>query len=527
MFVISLYLLSIKAYILLMFVLCLFILPMKRQHGFLTAILIMAPVLAFLSLRLYYAPKIPEDIRVTHVYSGSVVGKDGFRRYQFSGTDLNCRVGDIIQGDFQLEPLPWSVNGYVGKLSASEFLVGKDMLSSYRQLKGKLIRRAVEIYGHDRGGLMASLVLGSQDEINEKRVRDMRSMGIMHILSISGFHFALLENALKKLGLGRWRILILGGYALFIDSIPGYRTILSAVYRTAGYLLRRDQDVITGLFLAMFIQVFLCPYYIFKAGFLLTYLSTLGILIFHKRLERIMAWFPSAVSGSLSLTMAALSLSLPVILSFNPEFSLGVFLGNMILVPLYSIVTYLSFLSILIMDIPFLVRLLMPFLEIFFDLAAHLGSFMSSYALALNLEMLVFSYVPLAGLLYAFFRRKAFARGLMVTAMILLLTLPWGNAIKIYNKFGHPYIRITHNFMNYDIMDYRISEEGYLPVRTDKRFVMAGRLILVRNAEKERQVPHVFIDGKELLLERDLQYHGGVTMTRGYIFTRERIIRVK
>lgn len=526
-FLISLYLISIKAYTLLILVLALFIYPMRRHHKCLPVVLILTPILSFISLTLYYDQGIPEEVRVTHVYSSSVIGKNGFRRYVINDRDLDCQVGDLISGDFVLEPLGPDTNGYVGELSAGSYAVTKDSMTRFRKIKADLIASTINAYGHDRGSLMASLVLGNQDEINGQRVSAMQSMGIMHILSISGFHFALLENVLKKLRLGRWRIGILAGYALFIDSVPGYRTLLTAVYKVAGYFLRRDVDVLSGLFFAMFIQAFLCPYNIFKVGYLLTYLSTMGILMFHRRLERIMSFLPSGLSGSLSLTLAALSLSLPVILSFSPQFSLGVFLGNMILVPLYTIVTYLSFLGIMFMGFPLLKELLLPFIEVFFDLSAYLGGFMSNYVLTLNLELLVFTYVPMVVMLYAFFQRRAYLRGLAILTMILLCTLPWGNSMKIYNKFGHPFIRITHNFMNYDIMDYRVAEEGYIPIRSQKTIHMAGKEILIMPGDKERQVPHILIDGKELLLERDLPYHGGVTLEREYIFMNERIIRVK
>jgi len=355
----------------------------------------------------------------------------------------------------------------------------------------------------------------------------MRSMGIMHILSISGFHFGLLDTAMKKLRLGRSRVVLLGAYALFIDSIPGYRTILTIAHKTAAFYLRRDVDPVTGVFFAMFIQVFLSPYIIFKTGFLLTYLSTLGIILFHDNIMKQMSAFPGFMMKSFSLTLAALSLSLPLILSFSPDFSLGVFLGNMFLVPIYTIVTYLSFIGVLVMKVPLIYIAILPFVEVFFTLAGHLASFMGSYVLTINLSHLIYNYVPYLVITCTFFFKNALKRGVLVTMILLTVSLPWGNSLEIYNKFGYPYIRITQNFRNYDIMDYRVAEGGFIPLRKEETILLDNRRILLKPADKDRQVPHIFIDGQELLLIRNLEYHGGVTLVKGYIFFGERVIKVK
>jgi hypothetical protein len=53
------------------------------------------------------------------------------------------------------------------------------------------------------------------------------------------------------------------------------------------------------------------------------------------------------------------------------------------------------------------------------------------------------------------------------------------------------------------------------------------RKIVLKPADKERQVPHIYIDGEELFLERDLKYHGGVMLVKEFIFFGERIMRVR
>ena len=526
-FVLSLYLISVQALAVLLVLLILFITAAIRFERRMVTVLVIMPLLAMVSLTLYYKPQVLNEVRVTKVYSGSIVVQDGYRKYMITEELFDCKEGDLIEGFYILDPLPPGINGYAGNLIISEVSIKQDFLSKLVAFKKSLVNEVIVVYGYDIGGLMASLVLGSKDDIGEKRAGDMKDMGIMHILSISGFHFALLENMLKKMKLGRSSIIILGLYALFINSIPGYRTLLTITYRTIGHYIKRDPDPLTGICSALMIQTFLSPYIIFKIGFLLTYLATLGIVLFHQRILRGMYYLPSSVSKSLSLTLAALYLSFPVIISLTPEFSLGVFIGNMILVPLYAIVTYLSFLCILLVRFQVLIFLVLPFVEVFFDFSFHLGNFMSQYILTLNLEHIIYSYIFFVIIIGTVFHIGALKRGVLLLTLVLVIGLPWGSSVKIYNNFGSPFIRITHNFENYDIMDYRIAEGGYLPLRKEEKLDFQSVDLRIIPSEKEREIPHIYVNGKELAFSRSIEYFGGVKVIHKYVFWNERIIKVR
>lgn len=527
LFIISLYLLSVHACWAIGCIVLVLAAGAVRFRKEMLAVTLLMPLLAATALFLYYRPQIPEEVRVVRTYSGSIVVQEGFRKYLIKGNLFDCYEGDLIRGTFEVEFLSPGGSGYVGNLEIREPQITTDFRSSLISFKKKVADELVHRYGYDNGSLMSSLVLGIKDDISERREGDMKSMGIMHILSISGFHFALLENLLKKMRLGRKSIFFMGLYAYFISSIPGYRTLLTITYRSLGYCFRRDPDPVTGVFIAMFIQTFLSPYIIFKIGFLLTYLSTLGILLFHQKILSTMHHLPSSVSLSLSLTLSALSLSFPIIVSLSPEFSLGVFIGNMILVPLYAVFTYLSFLGVFMLPFQGLAFLLLPFVDVFSVFSFHLGNFLSQYMLALNLEMLAQSYVYYVFLVGTAFRKGAMKRGLLLVTLILVLGLPWGTTLGVYNNFGAPFIRITHNFKNYDIMDYRIAENGYIVLRKEEELRLASMNLKIRPSENDREIPHIFVNEKELALPRRMDYSGGVKILHKYVFWNERVMKVK
>lgn len=527
LFIVCLYLLSVKAYFVLGLILIGCSLCLGYHHKKLLIILVLAPLLALLSLGIYERYTEVKELRVVKVYDHYVVANQGFRKFQVIGDVGFYHVGDRLLGDMTLERVDRNPSGYLAEITLSSPRRKQDFLTKVRGAREELSQKAMDEYGFDRGSLMASLVLGYKEELNRERKDAMKTMGIMHILSISGFHFALLDVALKKMKLGKIRFYLLGLYAFFVDSVSGYRTLLTLMYKMTGMAAKKDPDLITGLFLAMFIQAFLSPYLIFNTGYLLTYLSTLGILLFHEPIRKSLSHITIFLRDSLSLIFAALSLSLPVILTFSPDFSLGVFTGNMILVPLYVITTYLSFLGIMLMKIPLLKFIIQPFIEIFFDLSYHMGIFLSYFALKISLENLLAFYVPILFIVIILFRKKSFKGLVLIVILLFVLEMPLGTSLTVYNKYGTPSLRITQNFKNYDIMDYRVAEKKVISLREDQEFDLGTHQISLTLGDKKRDVPHIFINGNELNLSRTMDYYRGSRQERKYLFFNERIVRIK
>ncbi len=527
-YLMSLYLLSAELILLLVIMLMPFLYFFGREKKGYILIVLAIPLLAWVSLNHYYQCKVPTEIRVSKIQYSGLIGTYKGRQFLVKGAVDGMAEGDKVKGNFTLVRMPINRNGYVGTLTVTKSRVIKDNVSKMRNIKRALIDKVIEVYGFDRGSLMASLVLGYQEDINEKRETDMKALGVLHILSISGFHFALIEVALKKLKFKKTNIvMIILLYALFIDSIPGYRTLITLLYRTMAFFLRKDPDNITGLLLAMFIQSFISPYLIFKTGFLLTYLSTLGILIFYEKTLRRLTHLPPLFIEPLALTLSALSLSLPIILMFQPEFSLGILIGNIILVPVYTIVTYFSFVAILTMSIPVVVVLLKPFVESFFDLAYHLGSFLGTFNIASNFEHILYSYCMLFFFSMVLLRRGEIRKILYGVLLVMMLSLPLGTTIKVYNKYGVPFIRITHKLQVYDIIDYRAGEAGYISLRKETTLTLGEHRIDLIPDKKEKNVPQIKVDGRTLSMEETFEYFGGINFEAGYLFFGERIIRYK
>lgn len=486
----------------------------------------MVPILAFISVSFYYAEEIPDEVKVEKIYYNRLLVSSGARHYWLEQQEGTVEAGDRVLGDF-IYGQPGDVEqGVVCTLKGSSLKVYTDSLGRFRAFKSRIMELLIVRYGEHYGGLMGSLVLGNQEYMNEERAQNMGDLGIMHILSISGFHFSLLENALKKLKLKKIAPIVLIVYGIFLDSIPGYRTIISLIYRIVGKLVKRDTNAVTGIFMGMFLQAFVNPYYIFKPGYLLTYLSSLGILIFYQYFLRCLKILPMFIRESMALTCSALFLSFPIILSFSPDFSMGVFIGNFVLVPLYSIITYLSFIGVLISGIPVIQAVIYPFLDSFFLLSFYAGRFFSDYNSSVDLEHLSLYYVPWILTLYLLNRYNKKRMTFIVMVFVLCLSLPFGTSVSVYNNYGKPHIRVIHNFRKYDMMDYRVAEKGFIPLRKEVSLKLGRKTILIKPHLIKKGVPSVLVNGKALTLSDEFPYYRGVRKHHHIIFWRDLVYKV-
>lgn len=147
-----------------------------------------AAAAAFLSVNLYYSASIPDSVRIGRIYSYRAEGTHAGRKYTVEGIEEGLKEGDIISGTFVYEDMPVNKDGYVGRLVFSKYRISIDLLSRIKRSRAALGENLKEWYGYDHGSLMGSLVLGYRTELSPDRMATMESLGILHILSISGFH---------------------------------------------------------------------------------------------------------------------------------------------------------------------------------------------------------------------------------------------------------------------------------------------------------------------------------------------------
>lgn len=490
--------------------------------------LVLAVFLSTISFNSYYKNIGTVKFIVSKVTDYSITGESKGRKYNILSKE-KLSEGDIIEGNFKFLKADESDLSIVATIKLEKYVKAKSLKSKIINLKRKTADKLIEEYGYDKGTLMSSLVLGTGSEIFEARRVTMKNLGLMHILSISGFHIMLISNLLSKIKIKKFKFLIIFSYIYFIATIPAYRVLYILIYKKLAKFFKRDPDLITGIFFALFVQSFFRPYLLFNISFILTYFSTLGIIIFQKAIKNFLANFSinKYIIDTVSTTVAALTLSIPFVSLLDSEFSLTILIGSILLVPIYVIVTYISFLATISINIKFFKIVLEPFVKIIFDFSYFLGLFLSQYRWTINFIYLRNYYYYFLILILVFIYKKKPKLIFCTTVIFIFLSLPLASEISVISKFGKPYIRVSQKLRVYDIMDVRINK-GYNMINLNSKIKLKIKKnnITILKSENKNEIPKIYFNELRLKIKNPSYKLGEVVIAR-YIIFGERLIRVE
>ncbi|MDD4514357.1 ComEC/Rec2 family competence protein [Massilibacteroides sp.] len=149
--------------------------------------------------------------------------------------------------------------------------------------------------------VLGTMLLGNATVI-EREVRVQFSVtGVAHILSVSGFHVAvvcgfisILLKALPSGSLFRWTkyiimMLLLWSFTLISGlAPPSVRAAMMLSFFLTGQMINRSTDGYNTLAASAFIMLVYNPFYLFDIGFQLSYIAVWFILLLQPPLERLL-----------------------------------------------------------------------------------------------------------------------------------------------------------------------------------------------------------------------------------------------
>ena len=218
-------------------------------------------------------------------------------------------------------------------------------------------------------GLPSALLLGDRTHLSDGLRRDFARAGVSHLLAVSGLHvtllFGILDGVLRLLRLskrGRVAILSLGalGYLTLLGFPPSATravVMLGSVY--LSHLLSARADPLTSLGLAGAVILAVTPYAVADGGFWMSYLATLGLVVFMPAMNRrlaekngdasllflIRAGLFKACAG-ICVGLIAMSFTLPVVAAVIGEMGILSPVSTLLLTPLCGGVLVLSLLAL-------------------------------------------------------------------------------------------------------------------------------------------------------------------------------------
>lgn len=393
------------------------------------------------------------------------ISDDDHERFSENGSPI--LPGTVVQMTGVFRKTPYALSGvlFEGEGIQLRELPTRTLRFRLESWKRDMAQEMRSVLGAENGALAASLVLGISDDLLKARRTRLKYLGILHILSISGFHVNLLEMMLDRIGLKRSSFPIIACYALLINSVSAWRACLMRLARLTGNFFSRDCDGLNQLLLSALILLTMKPYLIFAPGFQLTYLATLGLIILPGPIREWSLRIPRGrLKEGMILSTSAMIPCIPVLSRMSFDVNLALFPSNLILVPLYSLFCMVSFfcLPLLAIRLRFPGSLLRHVLNVLLR-GIYFFEYLLSEYFSLRIAwsgILNFLWLPV---FYLLLKKHLVSSGRMTVCMVLfygmlfqLAFLPGTTRIIFHKQMGQASVVIQEDLRQYELVTHRM-----------------------------------------------------------------------
>lgn len=232
------------------------------------------------------------------------------------------------------------------------------LLMISNDIRNSIIKKAQIMLPNKTSSLLIGILLGDKSQIQEEIIQDFELSNLSHMLSVSGAHtsyivlgisYVLSKTSKKKAYIITILILIL--FMFITNFAPSViRACLMGILILGAKIFYCKPDFPTSISLALLITLIINPFLINNIGLQLSYLGTIGIILFNKNIKYLFCkiHIKEKIADLLSITFSAQIMIMPIMaLKFN-SISFTFFISNMLATPFLGITMILGFITIFI-----------------------------------------------------------------------------------------------------------------------------------------------------------------------------------
>ncbi len=258
---------------------------------------------------------------------------------------------------------------YAGKYKDSNFVNDK-----IQTLKVWIINTINEYIPKREGGVLKAIFAGDKRYIDAVVKESFKTTGLSHIISVSGLHLTILSNfismLLNALFIRNKRIknviMIVTTFMLMIlmgltPSVLRSGTML--IISNLAYFADRESDSLNSMCIAAFLIFLINPVAAYDLGFLLSFASTLGIVLiypfFSERFKLGRKSTLNTILAAIFTTISSQAVALPISVLYTNSMSTVFIVTNLLVVPFMPMLLFFGVLFLLeaaigILAMPFL-----------------------------------------------------------------------------------------------------------------------------------------------------------------------------
>ena len=242
-------------------------------------------------------------------------------------------------------------------------------------IKLKITNNINKLMPEKYSSILLGLILGETQNIEDNMQENFKIANISHVLAISGMHITYIilgvEIILKKL-LGKRKTRIITLFVLLIYMfITGFspsivRASIMGILVIMSKLIYRKNDIYTSIAFSLLILLIYNPFLIPNVGLQLSYLGTIGIIIFNKniynffrsikirnrkikyRINRKIILLVDNIKQILSVTFSAQIMILPILLYHFNLLGIYFFISNLFVSIIIGPVIIIGFICVII-----------------------------------------------------------------------------------------------------------------------------------------------------------------------------------
>jgi len=335
---------------------------------------------------------------------------------------------------------------YIGKNT------GYPLLKISYQVKDYLLKK-LENTGIYKDGfaLISALLLGMSDNLDADTLKNFSAAGTMHVLCVSGLHvgiFFLLLNYLlaflDKKKSGRWLkalliLLSIWFYAMLTGLAPSVlraSTMFSVII--IAKLIKKHSCIYNTILFSAILLIIIDPQIITKLGFWLSYLAVLGIVYLYPLLYDLLKFKNKYIEKIWALACVSLAAQIatsPLSIYFFNQFPNYFLFSNIIVVPLVTIIVYMSVGLLLFSFVPylssfvvFILSFLLKTLQFIVNLIESLPY--STSVMVINQTQLILLYIFILFLILYFEKIKPIYLKSALICLFLIFAISSFNKIK-------------------------------------------------------------------------------------------------